>query len=586
MIDWIFRLSAQSAGLHLASRSTRAHALILGLQGLLNLIWAVIPDGILWPAQLGGYTPLFWNAPGRLFNLVFGAVLVVLAGGLRRRKIYAWWAALILYTLSAGLHLAAAASVGFAAGWLPALLSIGLAGWLLVARTDCIARSRPQAVKTGLMVWAGILALVMLSGAMGFGSIDDGAQGWLGALGIFFRLHDPGYASASGGPLWLTNLIYALAIFAWGYLLWMLELPLLLPPPATPAERRRARQIVEAYGHNSMAHLTLLDDKRYFFTPGGSLVAYSVSGRVAVTLGDPVGPTADAPEAIRSFVHYCVSSDWLPAFCLTSGEYLDVYRKIGFQTICMGHEGIIDLQRFTLKGNQAKTIRKRYNRLNSQGYNVEVYEPPIPEDVLRELRGISDQWLKMASAAEKRFFLAWFDEDYVRNERIGLVRGPDGGVCSFTNLVPEYQVNEISIDLMRRHPDISSGTMDYLFVSLFLWARDQGYGTFNLGLSPLFGVGENPGSSLLEKGIRYLYHHGNFYDFKGLNGFKMKFRPSWTPQYLVYPGLLNMGLVGLTMARVNAGENETLIDYFRSRPKQVRHEDPEELALLPETNGD
>ncbi|MFM8320068.1 MAG: phosphatidylglycerol lysyltransferase domain-containing protein, partial [Chloroflexota bacterium] len=118
-------------------------------------------------------------------------------------------------------------------------------------------------------------------------------------------------------------------------------------------------------------------------------------------------------------------------------------------------------------------------------------------------------------------------------------------------------------DLMRRRRAIEPGTMDFLFVALFLWAARRGYASFNMGLSPLYRVGVDPGSSLLERFIHILYEDSSFYDFKGLNGFKSKFRPEWTPQYLVFPSYTGFLVVGLALARLNAGPGESLLGYFR-----------------------
>jgi len=233
-----------------------------------------------------------------------------------------------------------------------------------------------------------------------------------------------------------------------------------------------------------------------------------------------------------------------------------------------------------LKGNAAKTFRKRYNRLLNLGYRVDICEPPIAQDLAAELHRVSDEWLSMAQAAEKGFFIARFTKEYVCHERLAVVRSPQGQVIAFANLVPEYQLNELSIDLMRRRRNIEPGIMDFLFVSLFLWAHAQGYHTFNMGLSPLFGVGSRSNAPLLERFICLIYEHGNFYDFKGLNGFKIKFRPVWVPQYLVYPSFFSLPAVGLALASVNAGEGETLLDYFKPRPKQIHHEQPDDLLLI------
>nr|WP_041392134.1 phosphatidylglycerol lysyltransferase domain-containing protein [Pleurocapsa sp. PCC 7327] len=57
-------------------------------------------------------------------------------------------------------------------------------------------------------------------------------------------------------------------------------------------------------------------------------------------------------------------------------------------------------------------------------------------------------------------------------------------------MIPEYQINEITIDLMRRRTEIEHGTMDFLLISMFQHFKEQGYDSSNLGLSALSGVGE------------------------------------------------------------------------------------------------
>jgi len=90
---------------------------------------------------------------------------------------------------------------------------------------------------------------------------------------------------------------------------------------------------------------------------------------------------------------------------------------------------------------------------------------------------------------------------------------------------------------------------------LFFWAREQGYDTFNMGLSALSRVGHNRGDPILEKLIHFIYENGNwFYSFKGLHGFMNKFQPQWEPQYLVYPSLISLPAVWWAMARANTGD--------------------------------
>ena len=88
---------------------------------------------------------------------------------------------------------------------------------------------------------------------------------------------------------------------------------------------------------------------------------------------------------------------------------------------------------------------------------------------------------------------------------------------------------------MRFTPGAPSGTMDFIFLSLFEWAKEEGYRTFNMGMSPLSNVGLSKFSFLSEKIAAQIFLHGQFfYHFKGLRNFKDKYADSWEPKYLAY----------------------------------------------------
>ncbi len=550
-------------------------ATIIAAMGIANLLWLVFPGQPILE-RIGRFLPMFEEtiqAPEAFFS---GIGMLYLAWGLQRGKRYAW---LVSLSILAALTLLYTWETPY---WSKLIPSAVLSAGLIWSGSKFCARTEPAAARLGMTLWAAGLLVSLVFGFLAAGDLPFYARLLAAINGALegFVVSLPVTAAETAGWIDLPVLHFALGVLSWAVLFWMLDRPVAAPSPAGAAERQRARAIVQQYGRNSMAHLTLLDDKSYYFSPGGSVIAFTVRGRTAVTLGDPIGPREDALAAIQGMIEWAAHNDWQVVFSLTSGDYLDHYRRLGAGSLCLGHEGIIDLSTFSMKGNAAKTFRKRYNRLANLGYRMDVYEPPIAQELVAELHQVSDEWLSMAQAAEKGFFIARFTEAYVRNERLAVVRSPEGQVIAFANLVPEYQLNELSIDLMRRRRDIEPGIMDFLFVSLFLWAHEQGYHTFNMGLSPLFGVGSRANAPLLERFIYHIYEHGNFYDFKGLNGFKIKFRPAWAPQYLVYPSFFSLPSVGLALASVNAGEGETMLDYFKPRPKQVHHEQPDDLLLV------
>ena len=308
----------------------------------------------------------------------------------------------------------------------------------------------------------------------------------------------------------------------------------------------RAWRIVKTHGKGSLARFALLDDKRFFFSANSSLISYVVKNRVALVLGDPIGPIEDLLASISEFKDYCVKNRWFTAFYQAVPSCLETYSALGFNSLMIGKEAIVDVRRFTLEGSSNKTLRNSYNKLVRLGYRSEMLEPPHSAHMMRELKEISNDWLLRRGASEIRF-LGWFDDAYINSSRILIARDREGILEAFLNLIPEFQANEIVVDLMRQRRQTESGLMDFLFVSLFRWGMENGYSTINIGLSALAGIEDDTNASFIERALNYVYQHSRSHNFRGLFAFKQKFHPAWSPRYLVYPGAVSLPLVGLSI---------------------------------------
>jgi phosphatidylglycerol lysyltransferase len=106
---------------------------------------------------------------------------------------------------------------------------------------------------------------------------------------------------------------------------------------------------------------------------------------------------------------------------------------------------------------------------------------------------------------------------------------------------------ELSVDLMRYVPaSAPPSVMDYLFLELMLWGRDQGYRWFSLGMSPFSGFDVRALAPLWNRAGAFLFRQGeHFYNFQGVRQYKTKFDPVWEPRYLASPG-------GLVLPRILA----------------------------------
>ncbi len=535
-------------------------ALLTAVMGLVNVFSAATPALHERVAYLETVLPLLARHGSRLTNALAGFALLLLASNLWRRKRAAWLITIIILLLSAATHLLKGLD------YEEALLASGLAVWLLFLRPHFHARSDPPSIWQGVRVLAVALLFTLAYGAIGFFLLDRHFSVNFGlgdalrqTVVMFTEFYDPGLQPITGFGRYFADSIYLVGAFTFGYAALLLARPVFLKHPASAAERARARQIVEAHGNSALARLTLLDDKFYFFSPGGSAVAFVVKGRVALCLGDPIGPAADFLACVAAFQKYCAVNDWQPVFYQVYPDHLDEYRGAGFQALCIGQEAIVDLSTFTLAGGENKSIRTSINRLNRLEFRAEVVSPPVPDELLGELNAISDEWLTTRKSDELRFATGWFEDAYLRSERVMVIREPQGKIQAFANLLPEYQRSEMTIDLMRHRSQIENGLMDFLFASLFQWAKEQGLATFSLGLSALSGIGEHSEDPVIERSLHFIFENvDQFYNFKGLHAFKEKFHPQWEPRYLVYPGTPSLPAIALAIAQANTGRSYSL----------------------------
>lgn len=545
----------------------RFASVLVGIMGVVNVLSAVTPSLADRLKMLEQFSPLEVRHGGHLTAALAGFALVMLARGLWRRKHVAWLLALIVLGISAASHLVKGLD------YEEALLAGSLMMMLWLMRARFHARSDPPSIQQGGRVLLGAFLFTLAYGVTGFFLLDRhysvNFSFWAAlrqTVVMFTQFYDPGLNPVTHFGRFFADSIYTVGAITFSYAGLMLLRPVFVRVPATQQERAQAKKIVEQYGRSSLARFLLFDDIRYFFTPGGSVIGYALVGRTAVALGDPIGPAEDRLSSIRAFSTFCQGNDWLPVFYQTLPETLSLYKEAGFEALSVGEEGIVNLETFTLEGKDGKALRPAVNKLNKAGYHFTVHQPPIEAALLEELRAISDEWLTMMHGSEKRFSLGWFDDDYIRNSPIGAVHAPEGWILAFANFVPEYQLNEITIDLMRRRKEIENGTMEFLFVSLFQWARSQGYQGFNMGLSALYGVGEKSSDPAIERVMHWIYEHvDQFYNFKGLHSFKEKFHPQWSPRYLIYPGAASLAQAWLAVVQANSGESGFLIDYLKKK---------------------
>ena len=286
----------------------------------------------------------------------------------------------------------------------------------------------------------------------------------------------------------------------------------------------------------SARHLALLGDKEFLLSPDeDAFLMYAVTRKSWICLGGPVGAEVAGERLVWSFLEMVDRAGGRPVFASVPRERIGALLDLGHAIVKMGEVARVDLRAFRMEGPGRKDLRYARSRAARDGLEFSILPAAEVPAAIPDLRGVSDAWLSTRKGREKGFALGFFDDAYLAQFDLAVMRR-DGRIVAFANLFRGAR-EEMSIDLMRHLPGQSPVLMDALMTEIILYAQSQGYAWFSLGAAPLSGLTDHRLAPLSSRVGALVYRHGaEFYSFGGLRAFKDKFDPVWTPQYLTCPG--------------------------------------------------
>lgn len=291
----------------------------------------------------------------------------------------------------------------------------------------------------------------------------------------------------------------------------------------------------------------LFDDKKQAF------LMYGVSGKSWIAMGDPIGNSDQIKELIWDFYEMSKLHQGRAVFYEISEKYIPIYLDLGLTLIKIGEEAKVPLESFTLEGGAGKDFRYTVRYVEKKGYKFEIVPPEEVTALMPELKKISDAWLEMKTGKEKRFSIGFFDEKYLSNFPLALIRNEEE-IVAFANIWAGADNEELSVDLMRYGSTAPERVMEYLFIKLILWGKENGYKRFSLGMAPLSGLEKRQFAPLWHKVGALIFANGDYiYNYKGLRVFKEKFNPIWSPKYIALPTGLKKSLALKDIATLISG---------------------------------
>ena len=278
-------------------------------------------------------------------------------------------------------------------------------------------------------------------------------------------------------------------------------------------------------------------------------VAFHRVGRVAITVGAPLGLEEDADQANAAFRRHCRSKGWSPVVFQTAAPVE------GLRSHLIAREAFIDVGDFSLSGSAMANARHSVSRARRDGMTVswQRWSECNPE-TRAEMKLISDSW---AGRLPELTFTYGRLSDIPDDAWVGLAVAAGGRIEAISTWRPLPAGPGMVLDLMRRRKDSTPGAMELMIVEAVEVARSEGLAWLSLG-----AVCQSEG---LPRWLQIVLASAAACGGSGLSSFKEKFRPRWEDRYLALPantaavaGVLALAIAHVRGARVRPEPAQTI----------------------------
>ena len=331
-------------------------------------------------------------------------------------------------------------------------------------------------------------------------------------------------------------------------------------PSGDPCDADAAVRVVRA-SRQRAGMLTLEPDVHLFQSEAG-LLGYGVWRRTAFVVGGVhPAPGQDESGVLRAFRSSLAAGGFRQVLVFPiSKESRATLADIGWESMLVGGEAIVDTSLFQLTGGARENLRQMCNRARRNGISVREVQVETSE---AELGPAYQRWLR-ARPRGYRMALVLGTPGFGRSDGrrfFGAFRGESPWGEAVVTVHPVAGGVGASVDVFARDPNARPGAVDLLLVETIRQLGAEGVEWVSLGTCPLFepaipDAGEEPDrirANLLRKIWRSRW--GNtLFGFQGLQRFKAKFATRWEPVYLggapkvgiraLYQGARMWGLLG------------------------------------------
>jgi len=530
------------------------------LLGVINIISVITPPIASRVKILKEYIPVSSLEASNLLVILMGLMLIITAHFLVRGLRTAWLLALIVSIASCIGHISKALD------YEEALVALVVIIVLLLTSKQYTIKSNPNLVNIGMITGVATFLVVLIFGGIGFYFLNKKHFGidftWrqsiVYAIRTFALLSNADLHPQTRFANEFLLFINGLGVVSWIFLFYTIIRPTIYSATKGDESFQKAHYLLKQYGDSPLDHFKISADKElYISNQYEAFASYRVANGFAIVLEEPVCSEGDKAFVLQEFEEMCRTKGLKPVYYRVEEDSLYHFKSLNKKKLLIGQEGILETDKFSLEGRERKSLRNAVNSLNKKGYKAEVHKAPQSGLLLQALQQVSDEFLRANDMEELVFSQGSFDWSELRSQDIVTISDPDKKIVAFLNIIPDYNPNECTYDMIRKTNDAPNGCMDVLIIELIKYAKEKGYEYVNFGLAPMSGI-EMPDSTA-ERVVKLAYEKiKRFRHYQGLRDFKEKFVTKWQNMYLVYrndfdliqlPAALNKVMIPVNKAK-------------------------------------
>jgi phosphatidylglycerol lysyltransferase len=270
---------------------------------------------------------------------------------------------------------------------------------------------------------------------------------------------------------------------------------------------------------------------------GSAIVARS--GQTLTMMFDPLTGGARASQGLIASVSEAARLRMLtPAIYKCTRRLAGTARAIGWRSLRVADEAVVDVAAFSLNGSCHRQLRRKLRHAEKAGIVIEALDR-IGARESAELAYIDKGWQE-AHGRPRGFSMGMYEANYVANQKVYVARR-DGVPMAFVSF--HLSRNEFCLDLMRHRGDLPDGTMHLLILAAIEDAKTESIPRLSLAAMPATGVAEPNWVARIRTHVT-AKSGGN-----GLTRFKESFAPRREPLYLCAPNRIALIVALIDLAR-------------------------------------